>query len=109
MEGSFCKLHHAGCGFLRNICGADFLGGSVLIFVGVVKKTGFRNDFDRGKRLPADDAAGKFPAADVFFYNDFIFITEGFFQRLTVLFFCIYNIYANAGAAGTGLYYDRQT
>ena len=89
---------------LRDVGRAHFQGGVSLIFVRVVEKSGPRDDLDGRERLAVDDAAGKLPSFDVLFDHYFILIAERVIESFLVLGLGIYDVYADAGAAGARFY-----
>ena len=56
--------------FRGNGRGADLLGGSRLILVGVIVKAGLGNDLDGGQRLAVENADLQLPAVDVLLDDD---------------------------------------
>ena len=71
----------------------DLLRSAVLIFVGIIEKSCFGNDLNRRQGFAVDDAAGKFAAFDIRFYNDFLFIAKGILKRFFIFFFRMYDVY----------------
>ena len=74
--------------------GADLLGGTGLVLIGIIIEIDLGNDLHRGKCLTAECAAGKLTAVNILLCHKGISEGEAFADRICQILLAMHDIYA---------------